>query len=393
MDHNLFTDKQIECLYSDGGFLSFINQYFSSFSTCIQEIGYELDTTKITPTDWEIYLRIVLANIETLHELISDLDSCLSMAHADKEETYIGNIGGRLNVSKYTKRLTQRRYPKDYPCVVKAKTYVTPENVYIIFIIKNILEMLDRFKRFLRDKGNAAIYRELSLIEHHSKAFRMFSTKAYFKECQQLSDQIKKSYGNVFPSEEINIIYNRIHKSKIRNPLNYQKIFNWYNAFQQGSVIKSHSKTLNILRYSNDFANKLFELWCLYSIKQTFISEFDANLIEEKNIMEVGDGYVFKLSVPTGGILEIYYQKGANLYWKTKEELVWKYNKNGTLQGLRGIPDISIRYMSKENSLVMIDVKNRIRNSGANTEEIYKMIGYFTNFRRAFEEHLSLIHI
>ena len=105
--------------------------------------------------------------------------------------------------------------------------------------------------------------------------------------------------------------------------------------------------------------------------------------------MEVGDGYVFKLSVPTGGILEIYYQKGANLYWKTKEELVWKYNKNGTLQGLRGIPDISIRYMSKENSLVMIDVKNRIRNSGANTEEIYKMIGYFTNFRRAFEEHCS----
>ncbi len=389
MDNNLFTDKQIEYLYSDGGFLSFINQYFSSFSTCIQGIGYELDTTRISNADMEIYLRIVLANVETLHELISDLDSCLSMAHIDKEVVFTGNIQGRLNVSKYTKNLAQGRYPKDYPCVIKAKTYVTPENVYVIFIVRNILEMLDGFKKFLKDKDNAAVYSELYLIEKHSKAFRMFSTKAYFKECQQLAEQMRKSYGTVFPLEQMNIIYNRIHKGKIRNAMNYQKIFEWYDAFRQGSVIESNSPKLNLLRYSDDFANKLFELWCLYSIKMTFISEFEAVLVEEKNIMNAGDGYIFKLLVPTGGILELYYQKGSDLYWKTEEDLLWKYNKDGILKGLRGIPDISIRYRAQKDSLIMVDIKNRVRKSGANTEEIYKMIGYFTNFRRAFEEHFS----
>ena len=242
MDNNLFTDKQIEYLYSDGGFLSFINQYFSSFSTCIQEIGYELDTTRISNADMEIYLRIVLANVETLHELISDLDSCLSMAHIDKEVVFTGNIQGRLNVSKYTKNLAQGRYPKDYQCVIKAKTYVTPENVYVIFIVRNILEMLDGFKKFLKNKDNTAVYSELYLIEKHSKAFRMFSTKAYFKECQQLAEQMRKSYGTVFPLEQMNIIYNRIHKGKIRNAMNYQKIFKWYDAFRQGSVIESNSQ-------------------------------------------------------------------------------------------------------------------------------------------------------
>ena len=105
----------------------------------------------------------------------------------------------------------------------------------------------------------------------------MFSTKAYFKECQQLAEQMRKSYGTVFPLEQMNIIYNRIHKGKIRNTMNYQKIFEWYDAFRQVSVIESNSKKLNVLRYSDDFANKLFELWCLYSIKRTFIEKENEN--------------------------------------------------------------------------------------------------------------------
>ncbi len=389
MDNNLFTDKQIEYLYADGGFLSFVNKYFSTFSTCIQEIGYDLDTVKISDADMEIYLRIVLANIETLHELISELDSCLSMSHVDKEVVFVGNIQGRLNVTQYTKYLWQGRYPKDYPCVTKAKTYVTSENIYVIFIVKNILEMLGGFKKFLKKKGNTTIYSELNLIEKHSKAFKMFSTKAYFKDCQYMAEQLRKSYGMSFPMEQLSIIKNRIHKGKIRNAVKYQKVFEWYDSFRQGSVVESNSRKINILRYSEDFSNKLFELWCLYSIKETFITEFEAVLVEEKNIMDIDDGYVYKLAVPTGGILEIYYQRGVNLYWRTEDELVWKYNKDGTLKGLRGIPDISIRYTAQKDSLIMVDIKNRVRKSGANTEEIYKMIGYFTNFRRAYEEYFS----
>ncbi len=161
MNNNVFTDEQIEYLYSDSEFLSFINQYFSSFVTCIQDVGYSLNGNGVDDVDIEIYLRIVLANIETLHELISDLDNCLSMTYVNKNIDYLGEIQGRLDVNCYTKKLLQSRYPKEYPCIVKVKTYVTPENVYIIFIIKNILKILDYFKMFLIDKGNTIFYTEL----------------------------------------------------------------------------------------------------------------------------------------------------------------------------------------------------------------------------------------
>jgi len=388
MDNNLFSDKQIEYLYSDGGFLSFINQYFSSFSTQMQNIDYSIRSGEINAIDLEIYLRIVLANIETLHTLISDLESCLSMSQVDREVVFAGEIQGRLNVGKYTKNIAQARFPKEYPCVVKSRTYASPENIYVIFIINNVLKMLDEFKRFLLSKGNAA-FSELALIEHHFRAFKVFSKKAYFKECQDSANQIMKSYGDHYPDDLRNLIVSRIHKGKIRNSHIYKQIFDWYNTYKYGSVLELSTQKLSVLRYSDDFANRLFELWCLYSIKETFVSSFDAVLIEENNIMDVGDGFVYKLSVPTGGVLEIYYQKGASLYWDTEDELIWKYIKDGSSRGLRGIPDISIRYIAKEDALVMIDIKNRVRTAGANSEEIYKMIGYFGNFKKAFEERFS----
>lgn len=248
--------------------------------------------------------------------------------------------------------------------------------------------MLDEFKRFLLNKGNSA-FSELSLIEHHFRAFKVFSTKAYFKECQNSANQIMKSYGDHYPEDLWNLIISRMHKGKIRNSHIYKQIFDWYNTYKYGSVLELNVQKISILRYSDDFSNRLFELWCLYYIKETFISYFNAVLLEENNIMKGGDGFVYKLSIPTGGILEIYYQKGAALYWNSEDELIWKYIKDGNRRSLRGIPDISIRYSAKEDALVMIDIKNRIRTAGANSEEIYKMIGYFGNFRAAFEERFS----
>lgn len=388
MEHNLFSDKQIEYLYSDSGFLSFINQYFSSFSTQMQNIDYAVRSGGVNEIDLEIYLRIVLANIETLHTLISDLENCLSMSQVDREMVFAGGIQGRLNVGKYTKYIAKARFPKGYPCVVKSRTYASPENIYVIFIINNILKMLDEFKFFLLDKGNAS-FSELGLIEHHFRAFKVFSKKVYFKECQDFANQIMKSYDDHYPDGLRNLIVSRIHKGKIRNSHIYKRIFDWYNAYKYGSALELSMQKLSVLRYSDDFANRLFELWCLYNIKETFVSSFGAVLLEKNNIMNVGDSFVYKLSVPTGGTIEIYYQKGANLYWNTDDELIWKYIKDGNNRGLRGIPDISIRYTAKEDALVMIDIKNRVRTAGANSEEIYKMIGYFENFKIAFEKRFS----
>ena len=57
MDSNLFSDEQVEILYSDREFLHFINQYFSSFSTKIQKIDYSMNNNEVVSVDVDIYIR------------------------------------------------------------------------------------------------------------------------------------------------------------------------------------------------------------------------------------------------------------------------------------------------------------------------------------------------
>ena len=76
--------------------------------------------------------------------------------------------------------------------------------------------------------------------------------------------------------------------------------------------------------------------------------------------MDVGNQSVFTLKTTNDGIVEIFYQKGAKLYWDEEAEPVWKYiDSEGKKKRLVGIPDISVKYSARTNSLVMIDLKNR----------------------------------
>ena len=132
-------------------------------------------------------------------------------------------------------------------------------------------------------------------------------------------DSIRKRYGDEFPETIINSIKIRGAKGKIRNYRSYEKIFNWYWTYKQGSIVLDTKRTLQLVRYSDDFCNRLFELWCLYSIKETFIKEFGMSLVNERNIMNVGNQSVFSLKTSSGGDVDIYYQ----IFRGTQYERMW----------------------------------------------------------------------
>ena len=58
-----------------------------------------------------------------------------------------------------------------------------------------------------------------------------------------------------------------------------------------------------------------------------------------------------------------------------------KKTENGD-KPLRGIPDITVIAETKDygRKITLIDLKNKIRSSGTNSDEIYKVMGYYTNF-------------
>ena len=99
--------------------------------------------------------------------------------------------------------------------------------------------------------------------------------------------------------------------------------------------------------------------------------------------------YVFKLQTMDNSIVEIYYQKGASLYWDDEHKPNWAYVEAGNLIG---IPDISVKYCGEKENLTVIDLKNRVRKRGQNSEEIYKIIGYFSNFGDYLNAHYNNVY-
>lgn len=387
MENNLFSETQIDYMYSNPLFFRFVNDYFSCFSIQNQKFGIGINQKDMSEADMNIYIRIVLANLEELRQMISEIEKSLSYTYVDSTQIFDGEIHGHLQIQQYLRSKNQIKYPKEYPCRIKVRTSVTPENIFLIYIVDYVIRLLGRFEKILQKYTGTSITTEKLLVDEYKRSFRVFARKNYFRECIVEVELIRKRYGDEFPEEIINAIKIRGTKGKIRNYRSYERIFTWYWTYKQGTVVLDIKRTLQLVRYSDDFSNRLFELWCLYSIKDTFIREFGMTLISERNIMNVGNQSVFSLKTASGGDVDIYYQKGATLYWNDTTEPIWKYlNSVGKKKNLVGIPDISVKYTANTSTLVMVDLKNRIRSAGNNAEEIYKMIGYFTNFDNMFKK-------
>ena len=180
MENNLFLEKQIEYMYSDPSFFRFVNEYFSTFSTQNQKLEIWLNHEKISDADMHIYIRIVLANLGDLRQMISESEKSLSYKYKDSIQIFDGEIHGHLQVQKYLKSKTQIRYPKEYPCQIKVRTSVTPENIFLIYIIDYVVRLLNLFTKILHNYIGSAYSTEKSLIDEYKKSIFSICSKKIF---------------------------------------------------------------------------------------------------------------------------------------------------------------------------------------------------------------------
>lgn len=373
MENNLFNSSQIRHLYRDKEFVSFLADYFSSYETEILDIHGDMDDV-VNDELWKIYLRIILANINEVLTSVEKIEKNISFSYEEVKVKISGGIKGRLIINEYVQNRTMIRMPKEYPCEIKEKSFFTPENEYLVYIIKMIVEKLDSFlERAKKDGvfiGNETEYR---LLKEESMYFYALLHKQPFSAIHMSI----RNVNSVFDDDKVILIYNRLSKGKIRNAIAYNQVFEWFKKFLYRGFSFIGEGNINTLIYDNLFCNKLFELWNLYYIADTFQKSFGMQLLDKNAIKPGLKEYVYKLKTIDGSEIEIYYQKGAGLYWDDEHKSNWSYVDSGNLMG---IPDISIKYIGEENNLTIIDIKNRVRNTGQNSEEIYKMIGYFSNF-------------
>lgn len=385
MWNNNFTQEQYEYMYTDEKFVYFLNTFFSSYNFEKQVLNAKLYEEKDIE-NIEIYLRIILANLDILKKGLYEVEKNLSYTYEKQIKTFNREIRGNLLINKYVQEIIKHSIPKKYDCSIKIKTYNTPENIYILHIMQTVIYLLEKFASTIREiKFNNDMPTELIELDNQIKEITEFINKPFFKDCMEELYLIRKIYDDKFPDDKLQLIKYRSTTGKIRNLKAYEKVFDWIKLFENTSLSFVDKNTLKTLRYSEKFSNRLFELWCLYRIKYTLINSFNFDLIKENNVMDKNSPYIFLLKSNTGMDLKIYYQKGNELYWNKEKQLFWHYVDGKKRKGLKGIPDISIEYIEEKRSLIMIDVKNKIREKRKNSEEIYKMIGYFSNFKNIFE--------
>lgn len=371
MENNQFTESQLIFLYNDSEFINFISSYFSSYglANITLSVGANEEREDI---NWKTYIRILLANINIISDSLKKLEKSISFSYEEGRIISTGEIKGRLLVDEYVKNKTMVRMPREYPCVVKEKSYSTPENEYVYYILDSVIERLLELLSCISNYSTG-IELEVKLLHDYLDYFISVQKRIPFN-----SFSSKRENRCVFSMDKLNLIYTRLSKGKIRNAYSYESIFDWYNKFLNSGFVWLDEENIRMLIYDEQFSNKLFEIWCLYKIIKKFQSDFEMTLIDT-NELKVGlTSYVCKLKTIDGNFIEIYYQRAKGLYWDEQHSQNWHYIN--VSKELSGIPDISVKYIGDEENLTLVDLKNRVRKGGDNSEEIYKVIGYFDNF-------------
>lgn len=374
-----FDENQYDYFFSNSKFVQFLSNYFSSYETNLQNINAGL----FEQNDYEeflTYIRVILANLKPFMELLQPLLSKVSYQYSKEHKVYKGQIKGKLLINYYVKEIANRNIPKNYHCLIKKRSYATPENIYIVFCLNEIIRRLKLCVNYIYDLSlSTTNITELNLISGYLNMLEDYLNKHFFIECKEIVKSMYWTSGHKFPKEIRNLIERRIKLRKIINLEVYKEIISWLDKFSNNNSLSFITEdTVNTLRYDGEnFSDKLFELWSLFKIKETFINEF--GYVQENSKITFDGKPIFICSNDTE-TLKIYFQKGRNLYWNDLYQRKWSYIDGKESKSLRGIPDISVVKETEEQSLVMIDVKNKIRSGGDNSEEIYKMIGYFSNF-------------
>lgn len=380
MNKRYFTPGQLKYIYSDIDFFGFVNQYFSSCmpTSAATALSYAQNwDDKLKKAEKELLLRVTLANISKLRSIVVRIERNLSYNYQNNNVDIKGEIKGTLRVNEYFKRKGMQQTPKLFPCVVKQRTHNTPENIFFIFAIRKVIKQIKYYQSFIRTLGETKSS-ESQLLDEHLKYFMSITKKAYYYDCVEIVNGIMQKYNNNFPYELQNMFELRLRKRQMLNVESYKALWKWYITFCKYSLSFSGEAIAETLIYNEEFSDKLFELWLLHGIEKVFINDYKFEKLDQNHLKDRHDSYIFKVKTNNDKLIEIYFQRGKDLFWDNTTRSKWKYKRSTEDEPLIAIPDIIIKY--NENKLVLVDAKNRIRVQRQNSDEIYKMLGYYENF-------------
>jgi hypothetical protein len=275
-----------------------------------------------------------------------------------------GAICGRLDIPLYlSRRRTNLSWPRTFPVLLTQDTPDTPENQLVSVALRQLVRGL-----------GAARAAGPSAERSYSRNLLRWSREKLH------SEPWLRAIPDTHPDRLRRQTEHRLRKRQTGNESAYGKFLNWFSQWQFDPSHVDADQAENLISLllafppGEFFANRVFEIWCLYQVIESF---------RRCGAMTVaGPRPLWQRSQPicemtyAGYAFEIWFQRSLPAAMAG-----WRYVHND--RTLRGSPDITI--IGDGGRRLLIDAKRReVRNESTRSEETYKMLGYLENFRELF---------
>lgn len=362
---NLSPDQRSAILNRYGGL---VRTYFNRQQLEQARFAYR---PRLSADEVEFHAYLRLSSILAAGRELPDILRRITLAPSRSQERVLlhsrGQISGKLDLRSYLRRRGQLTIPRTFPNWRVLLTHTTPENALACATAKSLLSELQALSMRLPLSNSS----EETQVKRITEAIEQLLRDPAFSESAQMSlpDVLSEECEHLFEQ-----VAERWNTRRISN-LAYKELWQWADAHRKRGL--SHGGVFVGLAYSEQFDDRLFEIFCLGELREGFAQlgfrEKTIRPLHERNRNPILE---FEHSDSSLAILA-FFQKGEGVVWTTGVPRDW--------QDIVGVPDICLVVRSSQFPVIIVDAKNRYRGSELEesySEELYKMLGYFQNFSR-----------
>lgn len=323
------------------------------------------------------YLRLA-----TLLPAGGELCNCLArinLAPAVEQETTIrldrGRLGGPVDPIALARRAGQRSSPREFPVRSVVTHHVTPENIVAASAAGALVNELQRL--IARTRLPAASTEAKLAVRVLDAAQAALANPPLVDVLDHVIDL--DSYQM---SERLEQVEERWRARRISNRA-YADVTRWTSRHRRRRL--APDGVMTGVAYGDDFDNRLFEIFTLACVR-VGLEQLGYVCSRIRPLHLAHEQPAMEFSHPdAAAILDVYFQQADGVVWTNTAPRSWK--------GISGIPDIVMVARSPSHPTILIDAKNRNRGPSyvdggelverhATSDELHKMLGYFTNFSR-----------
>lgn len=286
-----------------------------------------------------------------------------------------GRLDGPIDPASAARHAGRRDAPRTFHVRRVVTHHTTPENVLAASAARSLVDELQRLTARIQLPKHSS---EAGLARDVLDAAQSALDGGPLAECSNDIVELAGDAGDALLMK----IEERWRSRRISNRA-YADIARWVRANRSRAL--GADGLLTGLAYSDDFDNRLFEIFTLNLVRQGLEAQgYDCSVSRPLHRAKKLPAMEFT-HPDTSEVLDLFFQRAEGVVWTATAPRAWS--------GITGIPDVVLAPRSTSHPVVLIDAKNRDRGRPPDDEEevvgrhgtsdeLHKMLGYFTNFER-----------